>query len=316
MEHRFAISHASGLAAEAILEKLPESGIRPDSLVLLDDESRVGTKLAYASTYLGTVNQHEFDFSQCDVLLMPQFDEIVEQQALAQGCLLLSHVIERDGLPLFVGAALQQPEISYTETSQRLVGAELSCLLPTLLELDRLQPIAQLNITFMRSAEFFGKAGVDELASQTVDLLNSREVKPLIYQQQIAFNILTADVSPEMGSDLHYLLRNSALSTVQQTVNVPAFHGFAAAVQIRFEADVALEDCNRRLSSIENIVLTNEPISLISDCNQSFNCSIGSLHQGSNQPSMLQFWMMADPFRYGLANNYVNVLDFLLKSYL
>ena len=316
MEHKFAISHASGLAAEAILEKFPESGIRPDSLVLLDDESRIGTKLAYAGTYLGTVNQHEFDFSQCNVLLMPEFDDAIEQQALAQGCLLLSHVIERDGAPLFVGSALQQPDISYTETSQRLVGAELSCLLPALLELDRLQPIAQLNMTFIRSAEFSGKAGVDELASQTVSLLNSREVKPQIFQQQIAFNVLTATGDQKTSSDLHYLLRNSALSTVHQTVNVSAFHGFAAAVQIQFEIDVALEDCNRVLSCIDNVVVKNEPVSVIYDCNQSFKCTIGSLEQVPNQPSMLQFWVVADPFRYGLANNYVNVVGFLLKSFL
>ena len=36
MQHRVALSHAGGLAAEAILEKLPETGITPDSLVLLE----------------------------------------------------------------------------------------------------------------------------------------------------------------------------------------------------------------------------------------------------------------------------------------
>jgi aspartate-semialdehyde dehydrogenase len=168
----------------------------------------------------------------------------------------------------------------------------------------------------MRSAEFYGKAGVDELASQTVSLLNSRRVKPQIFQQQIAFNLLTATGDPKIGSDLHYLLRNSALSTVQQSLNVPAFHGFAAAVQIRFEADIPLKDCKRVLSCIDNIVVKNQPVSIISDCNQSFRCTIGNLEQVPNQPSMLQFWMMADPFRYGLANNYVNVIGFLLKSFL
>jgi glycerol transport system ATP-binding protein len=37
MEHIVALSHASGLASEAILEKLAESGVTPDSLVLLDE---------------------------------------------------------------------------------------------------------------------------------------------------------------------------------------------------------------------------------------------------------------------------------------
>ena len=48
MSHKIALSHASGIVAEAILEKLPESGIAPDSLVLLDHESNAGKRIAYA----------------------------------------------------------------------------------------------------------------------------------------------------------------------------------------------------------------------------------------------------------------------------
>ena len=316
MEHKIAISHASGLVAEAILEKLSESGITPDSLVLLDDESRLGTRLPYAGTYLGTLNQDEFDFSQTAVLLMPEVDETLQPRALEQGCLLLSHVLDQDSLPIFVSSASQQPEISYTDPRLRIAGAELSCLLPVLLELNRMETVVQLNLTFMQSAGFYGKAGVDELASQTVNLLNSREVKADVFQQQIAFNLLTTAGDHRLGTDLQYFFGNSAFSSVQQTVNVPVFHGLAVAIQIKFDADIDFSACDRRLSAIPNVVVKKSPISIISDCNQSFNCTISHLQQVPNQPAMLQFWMMADPMRYGLANNYVNVLEFLLKSFL
>ena len=165
MEHCIALSHASGIAAEAILEKLSESGVAPDSLFLLDHETNAGKRLPYAGGYLSVQDQHAFDLSSCALLLMPEADAELESAALNQGCLLLSHAIEGEAPVLFLTGTETQAEIAFTETRLRLVDAELSCLLPTLIGLDQMQPIAKLNTVLLRSAEFHGKAGVDELAS-------------------------------------------------------------------------------------------------------------------------------------------------------
>jgi len=316
VEHVIALSHASGLAAEAILEKLPESGITPDSLVLLDHETNVGKRLPFAGGYLGIQDQLQFDLSSCALLLMPEADVEMEAAALNQGCLLLSHAIESDSPALFIAGDGAQPDIGYTQASLRLAGAELSSLLPALLELNRIEPIEHINITLLRSAEFHGKAGVEELASQTVNLLNTRAVEPSVYAQQIAFNLLPETVDPIIESDLRYFLGNNSYSVALQSVNVPIFHGLAAAVQLSFASDVNLEDCESRLAALAKVTVKRGLASPISDCNQSFSCTISQLEQAPNQPSSLQFWMIADPMRYGLANNYVNVTGFLLKSFL
>jgi aspartate-semialdehyde dehydrogenase len=316
MEHRVAISHASGIAAEAILEKLPESGIEPDSLFLLDHETQVGKRLPYAGGRLVIADQYGFDYSQCSLLLMPEFDAEVEAAAVAQGCLLLSHSIERDGPPVFMAEAAMTADIGYSEARLRLAGAELCCLLPALLALDDLQSIAQLGITLMRSAEFRGKPGIDELASQTIDLLNTREVSPSVFPGQIAFNILPEAADSRIMSDLGQFLGTILYPPMVQTLNVPVFHGFASSVQLRFESDIDLVDCRKRLESLDKLSVKQGLASPISDCNQSFSCVISHLEQAPNQPCGLQFWMIADPMRYGLANNYVNVAEFLLKSFL
>jgi aspartate-semialdehyde dehydrogenase len=316
MEHRIAVSHASGIAAEAILEKLPESGITPDSLVLLDHESNAGKRLPFAGGYLSIQDQLQYDLSSCALLLMPQADSEMETAALKQGCLLLSHAIKSDSPALFITDGGEQPEISYTQSSLRLAGAETSSLLPVLLELNRVEAIEQMNVTLLRSAEFQGKAGVDELASQTVNLLNSKSIEPTVYAQQIAFNLLPESADPVIETDIRQYLGNTSYSAALQSVNVPIFHGLVAAVQLRFAADISFEDCKSRLATLKSVVLTDRPASPISECNQSFNCTIYQLEQVPDQPSSIQFWMIADPMRYGLANNYVNVTDFLLKSFL
>ena len=316
MEHRIALSHASGVAAEAILEKLAESGITPDSLILLDHESNLGRRLPFAGGNLSLQDQRTFDLSSCALLLMPEADAELESAALLHGCLLVSHTVSPDSPPIFIADATAAPDISYTQTSLRLTGPELSCLLPALIELNRLCPIEQLNVTLLRSAEFHGKAGVDELASQTVNLLSSRAAESSVFEQQIAFNLLPEIVDPLIEVDLRQIMGNSSYNMELQSVNVPIFHGLVVAVQLRFESSVSIGDCQSCLEALDRVIVKKGPASPISDCNQSFSCVLSGLEQSPDQPSSLRFWMISDPMRYGLANNYVNVTDFLLKSFL
>jgi aspartate-semialdehyde dehydrogenase len=316
MSHRIGLAFASSIAAEAILEKLPESGISPDSLVLLEQESNVGKRLAYGGRHLPLLDQQQYDLSECALLLMPQADAALEAAALQQGCLLIGHDLEDERPAIFVGAGVAEPTLAYSETRLRLASPELSCLLPSLIALDKLAGISRLQVTLLRSAEFQGKAGVDELAAQTVNLLNGRTVESSVYPQQIAFNLIPEATNPAFAGDIRHYLGSSSYPLALQTVNVPLFHGFVAAVQVGFASAVSLEACRKHLSALENMTLKSTASSPVVDCKQSFGCVISHLEQWPNQAPNLQFWMVADPMRYGLANNYVNVLDFLLKSFL
>ena len=316
MEHRVAVAYAGDLVAEAILEKLPESGLSPDSLVLLDTESREGTRLSYGSGYLVVQNQELFDFTECALLLLPRQDEVLAQRAIDAGCVVVGHALDVDSTVIFSATQDAEPDIAFGETQLRLAGPELSCIAPALQALNSLASIAQVNAVFMRSAEFHGKEGVDELASQTVSLLNAREATANVFSQQLAFNLLSEPSDPRFAVDLSQLLGKNSSSVSTQTVNVPVFHGFAAAIHLRFDEKVSLKDCESLLSSLANMEIRRSPASPISDGNQSFTGVISQLEQDLDQPTNIRFWMIADPMRYGLAKNYVNVTYFLLKSYL
>jgi len=315
-QRKVAITHASGLLAEALLEKLPESGILSDSLVLLDNESHVGSRLSYADSYLKIQDQQEFDYSDCALVLMLQYDRLIEQKVSNLDAILLSHTLQVDDRPIYAADANAKLEISYSQQLLKLANAELSCLLGVLPTLHQNFSITHINIVLMRSVALRGKAGIDELAAQTVALLNSREAEPQVYPLQIAFNLLPDASDLTLNHDLASLIGNTAIKCVHQFVDVPIFHGFMAAVQVTFESDVDLQGCGPILDSINNVQLKLAAGSPISDCNQSFGCVINRLEQAPDQAKTLQFWMIADPIRYGLANNYVNVAEILLKSFL
>ena len=315
-QHKVAITHASGLLAEALLEKLSESGILSDSLALLDHESHVGTRLPYADSYLKIQDQEEFDYSDCALVLMLQYDQAIEQKASKLDAILLSHTLQTGDRPIYAANANAKTEISYSQQFVKLADAELSCLLGVLPTLDQKFSITHINTVLMRSAASRGKAGVEELAAQTVALLNSQEAKPQVYPLQIAFNLLPEVSDLTFNQDLASLIGNTAIECVHQFVDVPVFHGFMAAVQVTFESEVDLQDCWSILDSINRVQVKLAAGSPISDCNQSFGCVINRLEQAPDQAKTLQFWMIADPIRYGLANNYVNVAEILLKSFL
>ncbi len=317
MEHRrVALTHAGSMASEAILEKLPESGLAPDSVVLLGNEANVGSRLAYADTYLTVQDQHNYDFDDSALVLMPEYDASVEQKLSTLDAMLLSHTIESQEPAVFAASRDAEINVSYTQTSLRATDPLLSCLLGVLPALHQSFEITGVNLVFLQSAESNGKAAIDELASQTIALLNAREAITAEYPLQIAFNMLPTEPIHNLNSDLPQILGNCDISCIHQVVNVPVFHGMLASVQLEFANEISLAGCQTRLNEVAGVHLRDGDASPISDCNQSFSCVINSLGQAQNQAKCIQFWMIADPLRYGLANNYVNLTDVLLKSFL
>ena len=313
---KVALTHAGSVASAAILEILPESGLAPDSVVLLGDDSSIGSRLAYADNYLEVQDPSEFSFSECALVLMPEYDGTIEETLSGLDALLLSHSIESDSPAVFAPNSDAEINVSYTQASVRVAGPELSCLLGVLPALHKAFEITSVNLVFLQSAESRGKAAIDELAGQAVALLNGREAISEVYPMQIAFNNQPTNHYAKLDADLPAILGNSEIFCTHQVVDVPVFHGLTISVQLEFAANVDLEACQLLLNKINNVQLIETNASPITDCNQSFSCVINRLEQGQKGASTIQFWMIVDPMRYGLAKNYVNVSDILLKSFL
>ncbi|MFT5221028.1 MAG: aspartate-semialdehyde dehydrogenase [Planctomycetota bacterium] len=315
-ETRIVVSHAGGLVAEALLEKLSTSGYSAEQITLLDIDQRVGVRHAFGKTYLAAHSHDDFDFAGCRILLMTESDADLYERARAQGTFIVSHAIESSSPACYYAPGFDHPDIPFNASELRLVGAEAACLLPALTAIQSIATIKQVNLNFLKSVEFEGRAGVDELASQTVNLLNSKDVNSSAFEQQIAFNMLTEHENGNVEADLAGLLKLKQGAIFQQSAIIPLFHGIAISVQLIVETALDPVELEKQLSEIPKVKLETRSISPISDCNQSFSCAISHLKQGANSPSAVQFWLIADPMRYGLANNYVNVTEFLLKSFL
>ena len=315
-EQKIAVSHATSVRGEAVLERFQSSSIAVEQLIVLDSESQRGTRLPYGDTYLVVDDQASFDFSDCGLLLLLEQNDEIESQARSQGCFVLGCSGDLDQPLAYMGSAFDEPELSYGSDGARLPSPETCCVLDALLAIQRVEAIRQIQITWLQSASHFGKAGIDELASQTINLLNTREIKPSVFPQQIAFNLITAAANPQIAAEIGDYLGLSSAEINQNTILTPVFYGLAAAITISFGAAIDINEVSAALNQLEGITVSGTESSPVSDCNQSFSCTISQMHTPLDDSLSLGFWLMADPDRYGLARNYVSLSDFLQNSFL
>lgn len=315
-EQKIAVSHATSVRGEAVLERFQSSQISAEQLVVLDTESKRGTRLPYGSSYLITEDQADFDFANCSLLLLLEGDDEVESQARSVGCFVLGCSGDPDQPLAYMGSVFEEAEIGYGSDGARLPRPETSCVLDSLLAIQRVEAIRQIQITWLQSASHYGKAGIDELASQTINLLNTREIKPVAFPQQIAFNLITAAVDPLIAEEIAGFLSLSAIQVNQNVIVAPVFYGLAAAVTIDFDAAVDIDEVSSALNQLDGVSVSHGESSLVSECNQSFSCAISQIHTPLDDSLSVGFWLMADPDRYGLARNYVSLSEFLQNSFL
>ncbi len=316
MDRRIALAYAGLPVAEAILERLPAAGVSPEALTLLDNEMRAGQRVSCSGARLTTQIQSEFDFADCALLLLPEADPELARRAEAAGCLVVGHLLDDEAVLFGVGPAGEADPPAVGSGRLRIAGPALACLLPVLLALAGVAPLRRISTVLLHSAEFHGKPGIDELAAQTIDLLNSRDARASVYPARIAFDLLAGTSDPRLFPDLASLTGVDADAIVVQSIDVPVFHGFAAALQLSFAGAVDPDACKARIAALDGVKIETGKVSALSDCQHAHSCAISHLEQAPTQPTSLQFWMLADPIRYGLAKNYVNVTEFLLNSYL
>ncbi len=176
--------------------------------------------------------------------------------------------------------------------------------------------ISRAVVTVMQPVSVFGETGIQELADQSVGMLNSTALTKKIFKAQIAFNLLS-QVSPVdkqgFSATERQILRETrevmddpdfplSLSLVQ----VPVF--LAYSLMLYFELDqrltlAKLEEGLRASPHIKYCTSTQScPTSAVSAAGQE-KIYVGQLKQEKNRPHIFWIWAAADNLTLGSALN-------------
>ncbi|HEX7727826.1 MAG TPA: Asd/ArgC dimerization domain-containing protein [Terracidiphilus sp.] len=264
--YKIAIAGASTLVGKELKDALSDSSLAAATFVLLDEEQAQGQldQVGDEITFVQAIGPDSFTGSDFTFFCGSEALTLRHWRAAQQAG---STVIDLSGaLDQETGAQIFTPWIAPGDSGADLLTPAIvpahAAAIALALVLGRLQgcaPVRTAAVTLMLPASEFGRAAMDELHQQTVNLLSFQGLPRATFDAQIAYNILGGlGESATAGLDAtaarvrrHYAaLGGHRLPRLSlQTLLAPVFHGHTFSIAIEFERSVEIASLEEALSS-------------------------------------------------------------------
>lgn len=329
--YNIAVVGASSLVGEAILDLLAKRKFPSAKVYALDAETDGEQDIDFGNRSLDINLLAEFDFSLADIVFFAadaSTTALYVPKALAAGCTVIDDSATYrfdENVPLVI------PEVNATvlaNCSAKLIaspGSNTTQLLVALNAIHAAARITQLNIVTYQAVSGSGRAGVEELAKQTAQLLNARAIEPKVYTAQIAFNLIPQiDELQDNGYtkeemklvwEVQKILDSKTVKVNATTVRVPVFFGHSHVVQVETATKITAVQAKQLLQQTPGLIVRDEfPPTPVTDAVESEAIYVGRLREDISRPQGLNLWIVADNVRRGAALNCVQIAETLIRS--
>ncbi len=263
--YKIAIAGASTLLGKELKDALSDSPLAAASLVLLDEDEALGQldQVADEVTFVQAIEPDAFD--HVDFTFFCGAEELTRKhwrQALRAG----SSVLDLSGaLDQETGVLVRAPWISSDDVSADLFTPAVVPAHPAALALalvvERLQqaaPVRTAAATMLLPASEFGRAAMDELHQQTVNLLSFQSLPRATYDAQAAYNLLSGlgesakasltAVESRVRRHFATLAGKRWPALALQAIAAPVFHGHTFSIAVEMERPVEMTALEEALS--------------------------------------------------------------------
>ena len=333
-----AVVGATGAVGEAMLAILGERDFPVNNVYPLASKRSAGKKLPFRDTYLAVEDLDDFDFSRVQIGLFSAGAGISAQYAplaAEAGCVVIDNTSRfryDDDIPLVVPEVNPDAIAAYTN---RGIIANPNC--STIQMLVALKPlydaagIERINVCTYQAVSGTGKEAIEELATQTAQLLNGNSISAEVYPKQIAFNVLPQiDVFQENGYtkeemkmvwETWKIMGDDTIRVNPTAVRVPVFFGHSEAVHIETRDKLTADQARSLLQTAPGVVVVDEHVdgaypTAVSEGAGNDPVYVGRIREDISHPRGLDLWVVADNVRKGAALNSVQIAEILVKKYL
>ena len=336
--YNVAVVGATGAVGETMLSILEQRDFPVDQIFPLASSRSAGSKIRFKGKEVTIQDLADFDFSQAHIGLFSAGGSISEEfapKAAEAGCVVVdntSHFRQEKDIPLVVPEVNPHAIAVYTT---RGIIANPNC--STIQMVAALKPlydavgIERINVCTYQAVSGSGKEAIEELATQTADLLNGKEAKAEVYPKQIAFNCLPhIDVFMDNGYtkeemkmvwETRKILEDENILVNPTAVRVPVFFGHSEAVHIETRDKLTAENASEILAKAPGVKVLDErkpggyPTAVTEAANHD-EVFVGRIREDISHPRGLNFWVVADNVRKGAALNSVQIAEVLIRDYL
>jgi aspartate-semialdehyde dehydrogenase len=328
--YKIAIAGASSLIGRELKDALNESPLATANVALLDEEESQGQldQVGEEVTFIQALTADAFD--RADFTFFCGSEELTLRywrEALRAGSTVfdLSGALDQENGVLVRAPWLGAGSAAADLFTPAVVPAHSAAIALGLL-MDRLQqgsPLRCAAATVLEPASQFGRAAMDELHQQTVNLLSFQTLPRAVYDAQAAYNLLgglgeSAKVNlsaAEARIRRHYQAlsqgRWPALSI--QVIHAPVFHGHAFSIFVELERPVEFATLEEALSGDRvDLVLedTDSPSNLAATSQNDVLVRLRPEVPGRGTAiSRLWLWAASDNLRLSAQNAVACALD-------
>lgn len=327
-----AVVGATGVVGEPLLTTLEARKFPVESLYCLDMGDAVGGSLRYFGKSLSVESVADFDFTQVQLVFFCGDADLSGRYvhlATEAGCTVIdcSGAFSADyDVPLVIPSV--NPEALEDCRPGCIIANPSATTISLLLVLKPLHDavgIERVNLTVLEPVSVEGKAGIDELAGQTVALLNMQKARNRVFSRQIAFNLI-----PQIGTPVDNGYTDAEMRVVWETqkvldagirlnptsVLVPLFYGLGMAVHLESRGHLSVTDACALLSGAPGLRLHSEDVPTpVDDATKSEVVHVGRVREDIANSQGLNLWITADNVRTAAALNAVRIAELWVKCY-
>ncbi len=324
-----AVVGATGAVGREMLSILETRRFPVSRLVVLASARSAGMTLDFAGKKVtvevlgpGSFQDVRFALFSAGASVSQQYAPI----AAAAGAVVIdnSSAWRRDpGCPLVV------PEVNFDHAANRPKGIIANPNCSTIQMVVALKPlhdaarIKHIVVSTYQATSGKGHAAVEELCSQTADVLAGRAPVARVFPGTIAFNVLSdwkageQDYSEEEWKMVHEtrkILGDPSLGVSPTTVRVPVMNGHAESIHVQFHRPMTAAEAKRLLATAPGVKLTDEAYSPGKHPQPVHATGTDAVHVGRVRddlavPGALNLWVVADNLRKGAALNAVQIAE-------
>ncbi len=317
--YKIAIVGASTLLGKELKDALTESSLAASNVSLFDEDEGLGQldQLGDEITFVQAITADAFE--HVDFTFFCGTESLTRKfwrEALRAG----STVLDLSGaLDQETGVLVHSPWVGEQDAAADLFTPAIVPAHPAALALallmERLQqaaPVRDAAATVMLPASEFGRAAMDELHQQTVNLLSFQSIPRATFDTQLAYNLLCGfgeNSKVNMGAvDARIRRQYSALAgrrlpaLAMQTITAPVFHGHGFSIFAELERPVDLSLLEDALSGDHvDLVLedTDSPSNLAATGQNDVlvRLRLEAGPRNANESSRLWLWAASDNLR-------------------
>lgn len=331
-KYRVAIVGATGLVGKEFIKVLEQRDFPMASIKLLASDRSAGKRLLVNDREIEVKEATPESFKGIDIALFSAGAEVsryLSPLAVQSGAVVVDNSSAFrmiDSVPLVV------PEVNAEDIRwHQGIIANPNCstiqMVVALYPLHRVNPIKRIVATTFQAVSGTGSAAVDELTTQSKQVLDGQNTIPHVYPHQIAFNVLPEiDVFLDNGytkeewkmvEETRKIMHAHNIAVSATCVRVPVFIGHSIAVNIEFSQPMSPDDARRILAQAPGVKVVDEPV--VSLYPQPWSAAgadevfVGRIRADASHPNGLVMWIVADNLRKGAALNTVQIAEEMIK---